>query len=230
MSIGRSHVPGPAASIEARRRLRLLREALDDRVKALSDAAASIPASTLRDVHFRTSRRRDQAMQAILRTMGERPMLQERRGAMWRLFRPIDGQIVVEALTFGLESAGFTQREFALGFNDHAILRLMDRTSFQIDPVLAMATAHSALLTLDPQEGRQMFELRDIRLPTECGMFLSTVRQATSADDGPFTTARTWVGIDQMHDDQTEDLHAWERLLDAPTLTGRFDKSRHCNR
>jgi len=77
----------------------------------------------------------------------------------------------------------------------HAIGRLLDRSGFRADPIVAIFAAHDALLALAPPEGSQVYGLPSVVLPAYNGAFLATTCR-TGNNDSPLAIFRTWVNGD----------------------------------
>jgi hypothetical protein len=72
---------------------------------------------------------------------------------------------------------------------NHALGRLLERTSFQADPVVVMLEAHDALLATFSGVARTMLEI-----PGGSGGFLVTMRGLTNGGDAlMLAAAETWV-------------------------------------
>ena len=225
MSVGRQPGPAPAASTraygtdptppstEAKRAFRLLRADLDTRAKTLIQAADRVPVDLLKSVRFKTARGRDAAMREILRRMPAPPLNTEKRSGIWRLLAIERDMIEVQGLGFDASTTGWVRRSFGLTFSSHSLLRFFDRSGFCEDAEQAMLRAHSALLSLSPNEGNELFGLRSISLPGGKGLFLCASQNRTDKSDFPHAVASTWIAEQQLRPDQETHQLAWNTLM-----------------
>jgi hypothetical protein len=110
-------------------------------------------------------------------------------------------------------SGRLSSEPFGASFTFHALGRLLDRSGFAADPIAAMFETHDALLVLPPPEGRKMYELQRVRRPAAGGAFLATIRHVGKGE-APLVVARTWLGRDQLRDDQAADISAWREMVE----------------
>lgn len=212
-------------SAEARRRLRAAWADLQadaDRILAAWDGIPQLLAMNC----LRRGQVRDRAVRRVVTAMSGAgsPVWQDGPRFGWRVLAPhaevpgatgvsphSDRQpaIAVELLAI---NAGLPKQRasFGMAVTQHALGRFVDRAGDGADTKSAIAKAHDALLTLQPQEAGRALALRNLILPAAGGAFLAT---PSALATGPMVVCRTWVSEEQTHARQDIDLAAWRRLM-----------------
>lgn len=199
-------------STEARRRLRGIWAQLETEAQAIETAARNIPVELVRDLRQKFGRGADRAGDQIAARMPIASLARRRRGLTWRYIRPVVHDEQPELKVSGVfvnapGLPGIAVLPFALTIAFHAVGRLLDRSSFQADPVRSILEAHDALLALSPDECLRLFALPRFMLPGGQGAFL-----VTASRNPAMLTARTWIDADQFGDDQERDANAWSQV------------------
>ena len=110
------------------------------------------------------------------------------------------------------ERATITVQGFGAAFTRHALGRVIDRSGGRVDPMDAMRDGHDAVMRLGMDVGEQVLALPRLIVPTRGGAFLGAPRAGSIR-----FVAATWVGTDQLHDDQEIGITRWRTLLGLPT-------------
>ena len=201
----------PPVSAAATGQVRQLCQQLAAEAAQIIAAAEALPPAMVRAALSKNPIRCRQGMRHVERAMPIRPVWVGQRGYAWRFLRPLGDTIEVQAVLLGAKNRPAVSIEsFGLNCCRHAIGRLLDRTGFVADPVRALFEAHDALMRLEPDDGRQVFDLPALPLPAAGGCFL-TVREPL--DDRPMLSARTWIAADQRYRDQDQSMEIWARFL-----------------
>ena len=155
------------------------------------------------------------------------------RLAQWRLLRPAgrllevgdtlggDTSIVVKSLLIGRVNgaAGLVEYPWGLAFTDHALGRLLERSSFTADPEAAMHEAHEMLLGARADLAPVLASEVRWAIPAGPGAFLATLRRTNDGEpDLVVLTADTWVSVDQLRPEQEAQVAAIRFRRDGPTL------------
>jgi hypothetical protein len=214
-------------SNEARGRVRALMAALEVDAAKMERAAARIPAQVLNGISWKGPIGSARAIQKIVAAMPRPPDLRGPRMVAWRFLSPVGALptgegaeaepprpgVVMKALVAAHRKPGRRVEPFGFAATLHALHRLCDRSGFAVDPAAAMYAAHDALMSLQTDEGPEVFALSGFPLPTMGGFFLCRPH-SVGAGDSPLATGYTWVANDQAHSDQARDVGAWQRLMD----------------
>lgn len=201
----------PPVSAAASGQLRQLYKQLAADAARITAAAETLPPAMVEAALSKNPIRCRQALRHVKRRMPVAPIWQAPRQAAWRFLRPLGDEVAVAVVLLGARNRERVSVEaFGLRFCHHALGRLLDRTVFAADPVRVMLEAHDSLLALDPEDGRQLFDLPRLPLPPAGGCFLAVPE---SLDDRPMLSARTWIAADQTYPDQQQNLEVWRRFL-----------------
>lgn len=215
--------PRTAISAEARGRLRALWAHAKADADLIEAAANRVPRQLLRDTRLGLGKRGEAAVDAIMQLIPIPALVRERRSAAWRFLRPrpSPGPAALQVIVLLLNapgSPGLWFFRYGFAASPHALGRLLDRTRFHADPVQAVLGAHNALFALEHDELVRLLALPDFQLPAGPGCFL--VAPDAASEQQPAAIARTWVGGDQLFDDQEQHAAAWARLLRSPPPAG----------
>jgi hypothetical protein len=202
-------------STEARAQLRKLFARVECEARQIEAAADALPKRLLRAAAWKRGAERREAMAAIVAALALRPFLCTDRAAGFRYLaasRVATGEatsaaetqpaIMVRAIFINSGGRPGLRREtFWTCFTRHALGRLLDRSGLVVDPTAAMLAADDVMTRLVLAEGAGVFLMPEILLPTLAGMFIATPRRA-GRERLPLAIARSWIGMDQAHDDQ----------------------------
>ena len=212
----------------------MLRRRLADTAARLETAAGSVPHAVVFRAAFRSHRFAAPDWARILAAMPA-PHHRDHAGrlAQWRLLRPIgrllevgdtlggDMSVIVKSLMMGRirGAAGLVENPWGLAFTDHALGRLLERSSFTADPEAAMHEAHELLLGAPADMVPVLASEVRWAIPGGPGAFLATLRRTADGEpDMVAFTAETWVNADQLYPEQEAQVAAIRFRHGGPTL------------
>ena len=222
---------------EAIGRVRQLRRKLSAECETFARAIYAVPKATLQAAALKADKGAGRAWPRILAATPT-PHLYDpvRRLAAWQLLRPIgplldagdgilggDTSVMLTCAVLGRVRgcAARIEDPWGVSFNDHALARVFERTSFTADPETVMWDAHRLLLGASEAivpaiEGEVRWAF-----PGGPGGFLGTLRTNKSeGGEAPFMlfTAETWVHQDEMRTEQAAQCAAIRFRQAGPTL------------
>jgi hypothetical protein len=210
-------------SSEARGRVRQFLAEVARDAEELERRVAKIPLSMFNGAAWKGAVGSRRGIDRLCDRMPRPPDFRHDRRVFWRYLAPLDAipgddaarqqaGISVKAIIAMHRRPAQRGELFGAIVTAHAMARALDRSAFTLDLWTAIFDAHNALLSVERDEGRAVFAVDQVELPTEHGFFVARPRIVGPADS-PVMIGRTWLNRDQAAHRQISNADAWRALM-----------------
>jgi hypothetical protein len=210
-----------------RRQLRMAWQRAKTESAQIYSAFGRIPPETLWCDRWKGQRGSARNLARICAMMPRAPDLQFPRCMGWRFLQPVAAlppaqqgpqepprpSLVMTVILAGHKLLPCQHRSYGPAVTAHCIGHIISRSPGS-EPIREIFAAYNALVTLSKDTGREMFRLPEFVVPAADGTFLCKPRIHGPLDDH-LCVAGILVSYYQCYPEQTNELEAWSRFLDA---------------
>ena len=220
MSVAHSSTPMSTEALAATRRLMT---GIEADALAVEQAFAQIPVALLDGARWKGDVGSQRGIDRLIKAAPREPDYRGRRVVAWRYAavlpavpgddgRPVQRCVVIKGVIAQHKKSYRPPSLFGIAFTAHAISRLYQRAGLNIDAMAALFEGHSALATLNANEGEAVYALSEVVLPAGAGFFIGKGR-IVGKERSPLLVARTWIANEMETGRRISLAESWRALL-----------------